>query len=145
MCVSVCVSLCSGEARVYSLENKNEGRCLFGNGMNFYCIFSESPQAVKPLGTKISSPGFTESTCSLNLPTSVICLNSSSSLHLRHHRLAYVTLKNKRRSKVPSSLCRFAGVAAGQRAWPQWAGLPQEADERGAVLTTADRGTGPSV
>lgn len=42
-------------------------------------------------------------------------------------------------------LSRFAGVAAGQRAWPQWAGLPQEADERGAVLTAADRGIGPSV
>ena len=42
-------------------------------------------------------------------------------------------------------LSRFAGVAAGQRARPQWAGLPQEADERGAVLTAADRGIGPSV
>lgn len=46
----------------YSLENKNEGRYMFGNGMNFYCIFSESPQAMNSLRPSIGSPRLSEST-----------------------------------------------------------------------------------
>lgn len=48
-------------------------------------------------------------------------------------------------SVLLSFSCRITGVAAGQRAWPQWAGLPPKADERGAVLAAADRGIGPPV
>lgn len=101
VCFCVCASFCSGEARVYSLENKNEGGCLFGKGMNFYCIFSESPQAIQSLGPKISSPGLSESTRCSNPPSSVICFNSSSSLYLCPHHpyrkgpLVCVTLKKK--------------------------------------------------
>lgn len=110
---------------MYSLENKNEGQCLFGNGMNFYCIFSESPQAMKSLGPKISSPRFTESTSCSNLPTSVICLNSSSSyLYLCHHhhhlcrRGHLVVLVLQKKSAKCTTLLRSLLLCAGLQESP---------------------------
>ena len=41
--------------------------------------------------------------------------------------------------------CSPAGLAASQRALAPWAGLPEEAAERGPVHAAAVRGTGPSV
>lgn len=141
------------EERVYFWEIKTERQRRLGNGLHLYTIFSESPQSMKPLSHKsvhwssLESTNFFLHICvshvSHQLITSpIIPPSHATPSHPSIKRSPFTTLSYL---SPPSSPRRFTGVAAGQWARPQWAGLPQEADARGAVLATADRGIGPPL